>query len=133
MLETRIHAIQLHLHRDHSLSLFPLKTLNVVINTCKVVGTSQNLIDSFVVTDFCTVVTNLITPVWDYYSTCRKRGGVLNSPHFWVFFFLLIFLCFFSVSEVGAALNYKSQELLIKLIVFYQYFAGDMKYLLNPL
>ena len=34
----------------------------------------------------------------DNYSACRRRGGVLNSPHF------CIFLYFFSVSEVGAAL-----------------------------
>ena len=36
-----------------------------------------------------------------FYSACRRRGGVLNSPRFCFFFF---FFYFFSVSEVGAAL-----------------------------
>ena len=42
MFETRIHATQLHLHRDRSPSLFPLIcAINVVINTREVVGSSD--------------------------------------------------------------------------------------------
>ena len=40
----------------------------------------------------------LINVAFANYSACRRRGGVLNSPHF------CFFLLFFSVSEVGAAL-----------------------------
>ena len=39
-------------------------------------------------------------PPGPFYSACRRRGGVLNSPRFCFFFFFY----FFSVSEVGAAL-----------------------------
>ena len=38
--------------------------------------------------------------LFHFYSACRRRGGVLNSPRFCFFFFFY----FFSVSEVGAAL-----------------------------